>query len=192
MKHLLVFALAFAPLTVLAKADTWKVDPATSSIGWEATKFGGGHHGDVKVKSGTLTTEKGALKGGELAVDMKTIAITDDTGPDMKTKLHNHLESDDFFSVEKNPTATLKIKKVGPAKNGTNEVIADLIIKGISNPVTFPATVKIDGNKMNATAKFAVDRTKYGIKYHSALLGTAADKIIHDKFTLDVNLNATK
>jgi polyisoprenoid-binding protein YceI len=193
MKHLFVFALALAPLTVLAKAETWKVDTINSKIGWKATKIGGGHHGDVKVKSGTLTTEKGALKAGEIVVDMNTIEIADDLGEAMKTKLHNHLRSDDFFSVEKNPTSTLKIKKVGPAKDGTNEVIADLTIKGITKPVTFPATVKIEGNKLNAKAKFAIDRTAYDIRYRSLkFFADLGDKVIHDKFTLDVDLNASK
>jgi polyisoprenoid-binding protein YceI len=41
------------------------------------------------------------------------------------------LKADDFFGVEKFPTATLEFKKIGDKGNGTYTVTADLTIKGI-------------------------------------------------------------
>lgn len=194
MKHLLLLALALAPFSAsAAKADSWKVDPAASNVKWDATKIGGAHNGTVKVKSGKLTTDKNGLTGGEFTVDMKSIAITDDTGADMKKKLQGHLESDDFFSVDKNPTASLKITKVAPPKDGKQEVTGDLTIKGITKPITFPATITNDGKMLKATADMEVDRTLYDIKYRSLkFFSDLGDKVIHDKFKLNVDLQAKK
>jgi polyisoprenoid-binding protein YceI len=180
-----------------AAATNLEVDPAASSLNWTAKKFGGQHNGTVKLTKGTLTVNGKKLTGGSFVMDMTTITDVDITNPEFNQKLTGHLKSDDFFSVEKNPTSTFKITKATPianAKAGENNytITGDLTIKGITNPVTFPATVKIDGGSAEALAKVEIDRTKYDIKYRSGMLGTAADKIIDDTFTLDVKLVAGK
>ncbi|MGE3260915.1 MAG: YceI family protein [Bacteriovoracia bacterium] len=195
MKYLLALALALSlpPLAQAAKTEKWSVDPSSSSVNWDATKIGGSHQGSVKIKSGALTTDKAGLAGGEFLVDMNSLAITDGTSEEMKKKLDAHLRSDDFFSVEKNPTAAMKITKVGPMKDGKQEVSGNLTIKGITKPISFPATITNDGKGLNAKAEFQVDRTAYDIKYRSLkFFSDLGDKVIHDKFTLKVDLNAKK
>jgi polyisoprenoid-binding protein YceI len=128
---------------------------------------------------------------------MTSITDVDITNEGMNQKLTGHLKSDDFFSVEKNPTSTFTITKVTPiakAKAGGPNftITGNLTIKGITNPITFPAMVKANGASAEALAKIDIDRTKWDIKYRSGLLGTAADKIIDDTFTLDVKLVAGK
>jgi polyisoprenoid-binding protein YceI len=128
---------------------------------------------------------------------MTSITDTDITNAGMNAKLTGHLKSEDFFSVEKNPTSSFKITKVAPiakAKAGepNYKITGNLTIKGITNAITFPATVNLTGNSAQATAKIDVDRTKYDIKYRAAIIGTAADKIIDDNFTIDLKLVAGK
>jgi polyisoprenoid-binding protein YceI len=195
MKCLLALAIAFTafPLVSEAKSEILNVDNNASSVRWEATKIGGSHHGTLNVKSGKLITDKGGLTGGEFVVDMNSLKIADDMSAEMNKKLDTHLRSDDFFSVEKNPTASLKISNVGAPKSGTQEVSGDLTIKGITKPITFPATVTNDGKTLHAKADFQVDRTLYDIKYRSLkFFSDLGDKVIHDKFTLKVDLTAKK
>jgi polyisoprenoid-binding protein YceI len=130
-------------------------------------------------------------------MDMTSIDDTDITNETFNKKLTDHLKSEDFFSVEKNPTSTFTITKAEPiakAKAGeaNYKITGNLTIKGISNPVTFPATVNLTENSAQASAKIEIDRTKYDIKYRAAIIGTAADKIIDDVFTLDLKLVAGK
>jgi polyisoprenoid-binding protein YceI len=137
------------------------------------------------------------LSGGNFVMDMTSITDTDITNESMNAKLTNHLKSEDFFSVEKNPTSTFTITKAAPiakAKAGQPNytITGDLNIKGITHSVTFPATVKMEGNSAEATAKFDIDRTKWDIKYRAAIIGTAADKIIDDNFTIDLKIVADK
>ena len=180
-----------------AKVTALTVDPAASSLAWTAKKVGGQHNGTVQLAKGTLNLNGNKLAGGSFVMDMTSIKDVDITNEGMNQKLTGHLKSEDFFSVEKNPTATFTISKVNPiakAKAGQPNytVTGNLTIKGITNPITFPATVKVNGDAAEALAKIEIDRTKWDIKYRSGLIGTAADKIIDDTFTLDVKLVAGK
>ncbi len=207
----LAFALLFgtapsfaAPKNPVKKATSkvvavtnLEVDPAASTLNWTAKKVGGQHNGTVKLAKGTLQVNGKKLVGGNFVMDMTTITDVDITKPESNEKLTGHLKSEDFFSVEKNPNSTFKMTKAAPiagAKAGQPNytITGDLTIKGITNPVTFPATVKVDGSNAEATAKIEIDRIKYDIKYRSGLLGTAADKIIDDTFVMDIKLVAGK
>ncbi|GEO06642.1 hypothetical protein AAE02nite_43060 [Adhaeribacter aerolatus] len=179
------------------KATTLAVDPAASSLSWNAKKVGGAHNGSVKLTKGTLTVDGSKLTGGSFTMDMTSIKDEDITNEGMNQKLTGHLKSDDFFSVEKHPTSTFTITKatpVGKPKGGVAnyDITGNLTIKGITNPVSFPANVKVNSNGAEATAKVTIDRLKYDIKFRSGIIGTAADKIIEDTFTMDVKLVAGK
>ncbi|MDQ4141146.1 MAG: YceI family protein [Bacteroidota bacterium] len=183
--------------TKAAAVTTLEADPAASTITWTAKKVGGQHNGTVKLSKGSLQVNGKKLVGGNFVMDMTTITDVDITNEEFNKKLTGHLKSEDFFSVEKNPTSTFKITKAVPiagAKAGAPNytITGDLTIKGITNPVTFPAAIKIDGTNAEATAKVEVDRIKYDIKYRSSILGTAADKIIDDTFVMDIKLVAGK
>lgn len=182
----------------VAKPVTYTVDPAQSTISWNAKKVTGQHDGIVKMAKGQLTVDGNKLTGGTFVADMTTLRDVDkgESSP-FNEKLVNHLRSEDFFGVEKHPTSTFKITDVKPiagAKAGEPNytVSGDLTIKGITKPQTFPATVTINGNVAQATAKMIVNRLEYDIKYRAAIIGTAADKIIDDTFSLDLKIVANK
>ena len=178
----LALVVALGTLTATAQT-TKKVDASKSKVLWLAKKVGGQHSGDVTLKEGALVFNGKKLVGGNFIVDMTTINTTDLQG-EWKGKLDGHLKADDFFGVEKFPTATLVFKSIGAKSTNTYTVNADLTIKGITAPVTFD----IVANKGVATTKLMVDRTKYDIKYASKNFGALADKAIDDEFELTVNL----
>ena len=80
-----------------------------SSIAWVGKKVTGQHNGTINFSSGTLVFKGKVLKGGEFVVDMNSINTTDLQAGKGKEKLDGHLKADDFFGVEKYPTAKLKI-----------------------------------------------------------------------------------
>lgn len=186
MKNLKTIALALLVAfgTTVATAQNKKVNVEKSKINWVGKKLTGEHSGTIAFKEGTLVFTKNKLKGGSFTVDMTSINTTDLTG-DYKKNLDGHLKADDFFGVEKYPTAKLDFKLISDNGDGTYNVTADLTIKGITKPITFPITVK--GN--TATAKLNVDRTKYDIKYKSKnFFENLGDNVINDEFELTVNL----
>lgn len=179
--------LAFAP-----KADVYTVDLSKSSVAWEGKKFSGAHTGSVGLTSGTLSFNGKKLAGGDFVANMTTIKTMDGDKP--SPNLDKHLKNDDFFGVEKFPTANFVIKKV--EGNGADvKITGDLTIKGKTNSVSFPAKVTWNADKtVSAVAeKVVIDRTKYGIEYKSkSIFSSIGDNFIYDEFTLNVKLVAKK
>ena len=173
-------AMANAPLNEEKK----EVKSEESKVTWKAYKVTGSHTGTVDLKSGALTFDDGVLKGGEFIVDMPSIVSTDLEG-EYKGKLEGHLKSDDFFGVEKHPTASLVFTEVKSSGKNSYEVTGDLTIKGITKPITLD--VSIYGSKATATMK--VDRAQYDVKYGSgSFFDNLGDKTIYDEFDLVIDL----
>ena len=178
------------------KPDTYKADVKESKIGWLAKKVTGQHNGYVTLKDGSLQVEKGKIVGGEFTMDMTTISCEDLQG-EGNAKLVGHLKSDDFFSVDKNPTAKFVIKKVNSTgKKGNDDtynITGDLTIKGITNSVTFDAKTTGNGKKITAAAKITFDRTLWKIEFRSGkIFENLGDKLIYDDVELTLNMAFVK
>ena len=184
--------MAYGPGKV-AKDKTLPVDAKSSKLVWGAKKVTGTHAGNIPLTSGSLVVDGDKLKGGSFVFDVKNLTVTDVKDAEMNGKLTGHLKSPDFFAVESHPEAKFVITSVTPKSAGAYDVTGKLTIKGITNEVKFPATVKTEGNKITADAKIAVDRTKYDIKFRSTnFFENLGDKAIDNDFTLDVSLVANK
>jgi hypothetical protein len=60
--------------------------------------------------------------------------------------------------------------------------------------ITFPVKVTMDGdNVMISTPEFVIDRTQWGVEFHSSgVTGLAKDQLIDDNIKLKINLSAKK
>ncbi len=199
MKTLLALVLTLGTLGAFAQnkplpsvATTYTVDTTASSVAWIGKKVTGQHNGHLKIKSGNLVFAGDVLTGGEILVDMNSLTVEDITDTEASVKFVGHVKSDDFFATEKFPEAKILIKSSKKTTKGL-EVKGDLTIKGITLPVNFLAQVKNAGNKAEGKATLIIDRTKYDLKYGSGkFFEGLGDKMIHDEFTLSVNIIATK
>jgi polyisoprenoid-binding protein YceI len=189
MMAIAIFSLTLANAKEPVTDGNVTVNTEKSNIDWKGEKVTGEHTGTIKISNGTLELKDGKLKGGEFVIDMTSLENTDLDG-EYKGKLEGHLKSDDFFGVAKFPEATLKIKSVKEtAKNGVYNVTADLTIKGITNPITFTATLINTDGVIVANTNIIVDRSKYDVRYGSgSFFDNLGDKTIYDEFTLSVNL----
>jgi polyisoprenoid-binding protein YceI len=195
MKAMFIYLMALVmPFVSTANGsdtkDTYVADVTSSEIIWKGYKVTGQHDGTVELKNGTLIFEDNVLVGGEFAIDMTTIKNKDMAGGGGAAKLEGHLKSDDFFSVDKHPTANFKITKVIPyGTAGSYRVAGDLTIKGITKPVKFMANVTNTGGVMTATADITIDRSEYDVRYGSgSFFDNLGDKALHDDFDLNVKL----
>lgn len=173
-------------------AQNFTLDNGT--IYWTGTKVGGQHSGTFGIRKGVLSVAGGNLASGEFAIDMASLANTD-LPDDKKGDLVGHLASADFFDTATHPQGSFKIVSVTPVAGSeevTHNITGNLTLKGITKSVTIPANVIVAGNTLTAvTPKFTINRTDWDIKYGSGILGTAADKIIHDDVSLNLDLTAT-
>jgi polyisoprenoid-binding protein YceI len=173
------------------KVASFKVDNEGSKLTWAAKKATGDHNGEVKISNGNFAVENNALKGGSFDIDLNTITDADLTDQAQNEKLVSTLKSETFFNTEKFPKANLVISSATKTSGNQYDVKGKLTIKGITNDVSFPATVAVNGKKLTANAKIIVDRTKYDIKFRSKnFFENLGDKVIYDDFDLNVNLTA--
>ena len=173
-------ALSFTTVDVVIK----EVKIEKSNVVWKGYKITGSHEGTINLKSGNLEFSKDKLSGGSFVIDMSSIANTDQEG-EYKGKLEGHLKSDDFFGVEKFPSAKLVFTKVKATGKESYKINGDLTIKGITNPITFE--MSLDGN--TATADLKIDRSKFDVRYGStSFYDDLKDKAIYDEFDLVVEL----
>ena len=170
----------------------FKVDPKASTLVWTGKKVTGQHTGNVNITSGEITTEGKLVKQGTFEIDLTSLTVTDIKDEGSNAKLVGHLKNEDFFNVAKFPKSTFEVTSVTPKTGDEYLVKGKLTIKGITNDVEFPATIKNDGKKLTATAKIIVDRTKYDIRYgSSSFFDNLGNKAISNEFELDLNLVAS-
>ncbi len=182
-------------------AKTLAVDLGTSTIHWEGTKPGGAHTGTIKLKEGSFSVKGGNIESGKFVIDMNTIENTDMEG-DMKASLEAHLkgtrsaeEQDDFFNVADYPTATFEIATLTPIEGDTtgltHSIKGNLTMKDTTYSVTFPTKISMDENGLSAkSAKFKIDRTKWGITFKSPTALNLKEKFVNDEIGLQIELNA--
>ncbi len=192
---LIIFAFFLFAATI-ATAKQVPLDIKASEIQWKGEKklTDDSHHGSVKIKKGTINIdEQRNLVGGTIVIDMKSIEDKDLSGK-WKTKLEQHLNSEDFFDVSKHPEASFKITKVEPTRSNVAKVTGNLTLRGVTHPETFEIIVEKNNKKMTATGQITVDRTKYGVTYNQEgnllqkAVKVAKDKIIKNNVVITINL----
>jgi polyisoprenoid-binding protein YceI len=167
-----------AQLEAGSLAGNWTVDPARSSVSlhsksvWSLVKVKGslgevGGHGSVSP-AGDLT--------GEITVATASL----DT---KNAKRDKHLRSEELLSSEKHPVITFAVSSVSLADEAVT-VAGTLTVRDQSRPVTFPATIELDGTTAVLDATVQVNRSDFGITWNQ--LGMASminDITIHAVFT---------
>ena len=167
------------------------VDVSKSEIGWSATSLSGAHTGKIKLSKAELQFKNDVLVGGMFEADMRSITVTDITDPEENKQLVKHISDQDFFEVEKYPTATFKITEVTRTKDDTYEVKGMMKIKDKENPVSFTTRIEKNTTSTRAAASVTVDRTLYGIEYGAkGKPGSEKDWFIFNDFLLNINVVA--
>lgn len=151
--------------------------------------------GTIRVLGGALLVHQGRLLSGNVTIDMHSIAVTDLADGGERRDLEGHLKHADFFEVARYPTGEFIFKEVLPSSlPDFNWVVSgDLTLKGKTNPVNIPVKMTITGEELVAQSpSFPIQRTQWGINFHSGALGTTKDKLIQDVIVLSLKLKGKK
>jgi polyisoprenoid-binding protein YceI len=175
-------------------AAAYVIDGAASQLQWHGYKLAYGHTGLIKIQDGSLSVENGNVTAGNFTIDMKTIEETGAPDAQKAKDLAGHLMSADFFDVEKHPTATFAVTgSTAQATDSTTHLIkGNLTIKGVSKNIEFPAKVVLNGDNIEATASFTINRNDWGVTYGTGLSGAVGDKIISENIDYKVSLKGKK
>ena len=176
--------------TLTLSSGEYIMDNDNSSIKWTGRELSTiSHYGSLQMKDGSLTINTDGTVNGVIKIDMTTIDCEDLEGRS-KASLERHLRSDDFFSVESHPIATLTFKSEGGMGAGNKLAFnGDLEIKGISHPISFESKVKSVDPKVNAIVDMTFDRSKYNVRFRSGtFFQNLGDKLIYDDIEISVDI----
>ena len=161
-KIIIILALFFATQLQAQTYDFYRVDPHQSMVYWKCDK----HNGQLNLKDGGFVVENRSIQKGLFYLDMQSIKDLDMSPKQFGTAvtiLENTLKNE-FFEVEKYPVAVFDMQEVLPLKDGTYQITGDFTLHGITNCVSFIASIKIDGDTLHFTSEtFKIDRTDWGI-----------------------------
>lgn len=166
-----------------AAVKTLKVDPSRSKLGALGAKITAKH----PITFHDYTGEVGLAADGSVAsvtfvAQMAT--LTSDA-----ERLTSHLKNEDFFHVERFPTAEFASTAIvagSDAAGATHTVTGDLTIRGQTKRVSFPATIATTSDGVTAKTEFVIDRKDFGVVYPGK-----PDDLVQDNVVLTVEFVAS-
>ena len=172
----------------VASSDTSSTTAKAFVIGGDSTihflgskAIGGEQPGGFKSFVGQLNVADGKLvaKGSKIVIDM------DSTWTKAGDRLTNHLKNEDFFDVPKFPTSSFSATNI-EADGAAQKVTGNLTLHGVTQSISFPATVQVSDEKVSLQAEFAINRFDFGIEFPGQ-----ADNLIRKEVVLTLDVQAT-
>ena len=168
------------------------IDTTLSYISWRGFKPGGEHFGKLPISSGVVNLKERTLYAGAVVIRMNGISVEDLKADEGGDKLNAHIESEDFFDVEKYPEARFELTGIpaeGLKLSDAQVLHGNLTLKGVTKNIAIPiASCVLDINEGTYTftsSVFTINRADWGVKYGSKSFFTGlGDKFINDDIEL--------
>ena len=195
MKAPLRFCLCFTIIgltTATAKpGETYKINPAQSSITFSIHQFLGLTHGKFTQFTGTIEIDRAHPERSsvEAVIELKSI----DTGI---VKRDEHLRSAGFFDAAKYPQITFKSRSVKQTGPQTGNILGDLTMHGVTKPITLhvkllaPLQADTDMSRTRwAVRPDPIRRTDFGLLFSK---GAEVISGIGQEVTVEISIEATR
>jgi polyisoprenoid-binding protein YceI len=127
-------------------------------------KIGGAHDGGFKAFTGTFVLpaapEAPTLEKVVADIDMNSIWSDDE-------KLTAHLKNQDFFEVDKYPTARFETTSItsGGENGATHTLTGNLTLHGVTKSIVIPATVTISDGEVALKSEFVLNKEEFGMTF---------------------------
>jgi len=154
--------------------------PKTSAIGFIGSKVTRSHNGGFRNFAGEfkVVNDRLAGAGNKVVIDASSLFADD-------PRLTGHLKGGDFFAVSQFPTATFVSTAIEPKATNTM-VTGDLTLHGVTKSISFPARITMSNDAVNVTARFAINRSDFDIKYPGM-----ANDLIREQVVLLLNVKSS-
>lgn len=130
-----------------------------AGIQFEGSKVTGTHVGGFSEYDGTVIVPEGDLEQAKIDVTVQMDSVFSDAGG-----LTEKLKGEEFFHVEKYPTATFKSTSI--EETGSEyKVTGNFNLHGVTKSISFPAEINLTDEKLTAYAEFVIKQFDWGIKY---------------------------
>ena len=175
----------------------YAIDIKTSKLEWIGRNANKRHYGAIAITGGELTVRTGLPSRGSIKLDMTSISDFDLQDEGWHSLLIRHLKSDDFFAVDRFPTAGFELtgwEPLSAATPGTPNGVAIglLTIKNTARSVRIPADIRPEEDgSLKAHASFDIDRTLWNVNYGSGrLYERLGMHLVHDLISIELFIAA--
>ena len=183
----------FDPATTVLDdiSGDYTIDPAHTRLGFSA------RHAMVATVRGAFTEFSGTAHVDTADPSKSSVSVTInansiDTG---NTQRNGHLLSGDFFETEQYPDITFTSTSV--ERDGDDwEITGDLVIKGVSHPVTVPfeftgsAKDPFGNTRIGFEGRTTILRKDWGLSWNAAL--ETGGVLVGEKIKLEFDVSAVK
>ncbi|HEY0793374.1 MAG TPA: YceI family protein, partial [Chthoniobacterales bacterium] len=177
-------------LACAARADTFVIDKAHSSVGFQVRHLFSKVPGKFTDFSGRITLDEAAPEKSGVEVSIKTASV--DTSNQARDK---DLRSDEFFAVEKFPEITFKSESVKSTGQNTADVTGKLTMHGVTRDVVLKAELLGKGPGMQGKivsgwdATTTLKRTDFGLNWNKVIEGT---QVVGEDVQVELHIEADK
>lgn len=185
--------LALMVAAVPARATSYKVDPAHTSVSFKIRHLFTEVDGRFTDFSGSIEFDPSDPAKTRVAGEIKAASI--DTNNEKRDK---HLRAPDFFDVGKHPTITFtstKVSDVDAAKK-KGKLHGKLTMHGVEKPIVLDVVYLGSGKDPwgNAKAGFkattTIDRKDFGLTWNETL--ETGGLLVGDEVSIEINVEATR
>lgn len=156
-----------------------------SKVEFIGSKVTGKHDGGFNKFAGVIDLINNKVEESSVSIEIEMASVFSDA--DGLTK---HLQTGDFFEVEKHPKSSFASTKIeaDKAKGADNYLVTgDLEMRGVKKSITFPAKITVSASEVEVDAEFAINRKDFGIVYAGK-----ADDLIRDEVVIKLDLKAVR
>jgi polyisoprenoid-binding protein YceI len=190
MKSKIASFLVVLALGAAARADTLKIDPVHSTVGFKIRHLFANVTGRFTTVAGTINVDAAHPENASVdaTIDIQSI----DTANAMRDK---DLRGSNFFEADKFPTMTFKSTKVVLTGSNTADMTGDLSLHGVTRPVTLNVTFLGQGPGMMGgittgwEATGSLKRSDYGLTWSKTIEGTS---LVGDDVSIDLEITANE
>ena len=191
MKALRLVLLAVLCVVATAHAnDTFRIDPARSTIAFKVRHMLGSAKGSFSKFAGTIEVERDHPEQSSVTVTIDAASI--DTAI---AKRDAHLRAE-LFNVSKYPEITFKSRRAKQTGANTGEIAGDLTMRGATRAITL--TVQLLSNPealaKNPTSRWRVTtaplrRSQFGLVFSKS---AETVSMISDEVAVDIEIEARR
>jgi polyisoprenoid-binding protein YceI len=180
-----IASLFFSCISPAAQADeTFRIDPARSTIGFKVRHLLGTAKGKFSKFSGTIVVDRDHPEQSSVSVTISAASI--DTGI---AKRDEHLRGE-LFDVAKYPEITFKSRRVKQTGSNVGEITGDLTMRGVTRPIILNVQLlsMTEGSRWRVTTA-PLKRSQFGLVFSKS---AETVSMISDDVAVEIEIEATR
>ena len=178
MKCFAVILLSAALCVTAQAAESFKIDPARSTIAFKVRHMLGTAKGKFAKFNGTILVDRDHPEQSSVSVTIDAASI--DTGIAQRDE---HLRGE-LFNVAKYPEITFKSRRVKQTGANTGEITGDLTMRGVTRSIVL--NVQLVGNRWRVTTA-PLKRSQFGLLFSKS---AETVSMISDDVAVEIEIQA--